>query len=69
MSSVSDGTYDSITDFVSGDDSIALDADVYGMSGLAFLDGLNAEAVLDMSHFATIDGDGVSSNVDAHADL
>ena len=65
VSSVSDGTYDSITDFVSGDDSIALDADVYGMSGLAFLDGLN-EAVLDMSHFAIIDGDGVSSNVDAH---
>ena len=65
MSSVSDGTYDTITDFVSGDDGIALDADVYGLSGLAFLDGLN-EAVLDVSHFATIDGDGVSSNVDAH---
>ena len=43
--------------FVSGD-SIALDADVYGLSGLAFLDVLN-EAVLDVSHFATIDGDGV----------
>ena len=65
VSSVSDGTYDTITDFVSGDDGVALDADVYGLSGLAFLDGLS-EAVLDMSHFATIDGDGVSSNVDAH---
>ena len=65
VSSVSDGTYDSITDFVSGEDRVAIDADVYGLSGLAFLDGLS-EATLEMSHFATIDGDGVSSNVDAH---
>jgi trimeric autotransporter adhesin len=62
--SVSDGTYDTITDFTSGSDEVEIHASVFGLENLAVLDGVS-ESVLGISNFATIDGDGVSSNVNA----
>jgi len=64
VSSVSDGTYDTITDFLTGTDEIAIYANEFGLDSLSILDGVT-QATLDLSNFATIGSDGQSSNVDA----
>ena len=64
VSSVSDGTYDTIMDFSSGEDSISIYANAFGLEALSVLDGVS-EIGLSSANFATIGSDGQSSNVDA----